>query len=290
MKRYTYLKTFVEVARTGRFITAAQAMGLPRSTVSQHVQKLEADLGVRLIRRNTRDVSLTEAGRRLFQNAEANLEGLDRAFRQLQGDDADFTGTIRVSAPADFDPAPIAKAISEVSKAYPGADFELRLTNEVVSLIKEDIDVAIGIATRNDGGRVERQVLPVSWCLCTSAGYLDANGVDRSLDELQDFIAPPRPLRTLLEREVFGGRSLPDGRFTCDHLAMAKALVVGGLGVGLVPRGMVSSELGRGELRTLLDDEITGTTPLSVVFASRQDIQPPVRAFYQAFRAAMTVS
>jgi DNA-binding transcriptional LysR family regulator len=290
MKRYTYLQTFVEVARTGRFITAAQAMGLPRSTVSQHVQKLEADLGVRLIRRNTRDVSLTEAGRRLFQNAEANLEGLDRAFRQLQGDDADFTGTIRVSAPADFDPAPIAEAISEVSKAYPGGDFELRLTNEVVNLIKEDIDVAIGIATRNDGGRVERQVLPVSWCLCASAGYLDANGVDRSLDELQDFIAPPRPLRTLLEREVFGGRSLPDCRFTCDHLAMAKALVVGGLGVGLVPRGMVSLELGRGELRTLLDDEITGTTPLSVVFASRQDIQPPVRAFYQAFRAAMTAS
>jgi len=263
-------------------------MDVPRSTVSQHVQKLERELGARLIKRNTRFMSLTQMGRTLYRDADANLDSLDRAFRQIEQGGADFVGKITVSAPADFDPSPISQAIKSVLQAHPGVEFEIRLTNDVLNLIEENIDVAIGVASRTDGGRVEKEVIAVEWRLCASAAYLKAHKVSDALDQLGDFIAPQTSLRRLLERELLGGRTLPAGMITCDNLAMAKALILDDVGVGLVPRGMVREELDRGHVRPLFESEISGTTQLVMVFPSRQDIQPHVRAFHKAFIAAMT--
>lgn len=280
MKSYTYLKTFAEVARRGSFIAAASALDLPRSTVSQHVQKLEAELGTRLIKRSTRALSLTAAGQRLFADSDASLATLERALRQAEAGTDLLHGKITLSAPADFDPSAISSAMKAFRQSHPGVEFDIRLSNDAVNLIEDGVDIALGITSRSDGGRVEKQVLAVDWCLCASPEFLATVGHPDSVETMAGFISPRRSLQELLERKLTGGRKLPTGSIRCDNLAMIRALVMDGIGVGLLPTGMVSEALESGTLVTLLPEALKGQTELVVVFPSPKDIAPHVRAFY----------
>lgn len=279
MEKLDPLQTFVEVVQAGSFTGAAQSLGMPRSTVSLHVKTLETALGVRLLKRSTRALSLTEEGGLLFERAKQGLQLLTGAMDMVRSRPDDLSGLIRLTAPADFPGGLLARAMVEFKRQHPAIRFEVMLTNAALEMIGDNVDIAMRIGTRGDIDRVERHLTPVHWQFCASSDWVSRNDAPCEVADIKDFIAPGSDLRAFLERFVLSGRKLPDGAIMADNQLMIRDLVLAGAGVALLPDGLCRDLIETGRLRPLLENVITGSPTLNLTFPSRADITPRVRAF-----------
>ena len=163
---------FVKVAQAGSFTAAARQLKLPTSTVSTRIARLEKRLGVTLLQRTTRRLSLTEAGRLYFQHAALGLEHLLEAEAAVTTAVSEPRGVLRVTAPADFGDAILAELIGAMRTACPLVDMELALTDRNVDLIAEGIDVAIRAGTLSDSSLVAKRIGSTCWALFAHPEYL----------------------------------------------------------------------------------------------------------------------
>src|SRR5262245_37615237 len=171
------LQTFVSVVRAGGFAAAARQTNTPRSSVSLRIRNLEKTLGVRLFKRSTRAFSLTAEGVELYQRSAEALASLTDALAGMSGAGGSYVGgIIRVTVPADFPARIVAAAISEFRGEHPAVRFEVLLTNDVLDLISENIDLALRIGASNPGEALVRGALDMKFGLYASAEYLRRNG------------------------------------------------------------------------------------------------------------------
>jgi DNA-binding transcriptional LysR family regulator len=279
MIKLDLLQTFAMVVNLGSFSAAARRMGVPRSTVSLHIQTLESALQLRLFKRSTRALVLTQDGEQLHALTQTPLDQLNRALQAMQGQAETMRGTIRMTVPADFPTEPLAGAIAAFSRLHPEVRFQIRHTSERLDLVRENIDIALRISDGSPPDAVERPVLDIGWMFCASCDWLDQHGMPGSLSARLDFISPPADLRAYLERHVLAGQRLPEAAIEVDHLAMARSLAVEGFGVALLPAGMVQAEVAEGRLQVILPDVALRGTRLNLAFPTRADMLPRVRAF-----------
>jgi len=279
MIKLDLVQTFAEVVRSGSFSAAARHMRVPRSTVSLHIQTLEAALHLRLFKRSTRKLVLTEEGRHLHAMAQAPLESLIHALRAMQGEQGALSGPIRLTLPADFPIEPVARAIASFRCQHPGVRFQILSTSERLDLVGENIDIALRMGDASPAHAVERPVLEIDWMICTSAIWLARNGAPENLATLRDVIAPGPALRMFLERHVLPSGPFPEPAIEVDSLLMARSLVVEGFGCALLPSGMVRSMVDQGRLQRVLHAIALSTTRVKLAFPTRADMIPRVRAF-----------
>lgn len=282
MEKLDPLQTFVEVVRVGSFSGAARSLSMPRSTVSLHIRTLEGALGVRLLKRSTRSLSLTDDGHRLFSQVENGLQVLVTAMENMRTNPEELRGLIRLAAPADFPTNGIASAISGFRQAHPAVRFDLLLGAAAVDLVRDNVDIALRIGVRGDLGRVERKLSAVSWLFCASPGWIDRNDVPTDLDGVTEFVSPSRDLRTFLEQFVLGGRKLPASAIMADNQLMVRDLAIAGAGVALLPEGLCAPAFETGCLVPVLPDMVNTAPHLKMAFPSRADMTPHVRAFADA--------
>jgi DNA-binding transcriptional LysR family regulator len=152
------IRTFIEVVRAGGFSAAARRLGMPRSTVSLRVRTLEGSLGVRLFKRSTRAVALTEEGRALFDGADAALGALAETVTSIGAVGGELKGPIRVTAPSDFPTRFLAEAIGSFRARHPRVTFEVILSNALLDLVSDNIDIALRIGIGNPQDAVMRSV------------------------------------------------------------------------------------------------------------------------------------
>ena len=278
MAKLDQLMTFIEIVTANGFTAAARRTDTPRSTVSLHVQTLESELGVRLFKRSTRSVILTEDGKRLFENVSGPLVQLHRAIDGVRSDREELKGLIRLTAPSDMPTQGVATAIAGFSRLHPSVRFEIVLTNRTLNLVDENIDIAIGVGSGRSQEAVERHLLDVEWSFVANRTWLAANPVS-SLSDIDAFVGPASPLRSYLEKVVLGGKALPRSTICVDDHRLAMDLVREGCGVALLPRDLCVGSLDEGSLVSLLEDEIVAASPLKLVFPTRSDITARVRAF-----------
>src|SRR5262245_51676506 len=143
------LQTFVAVVRAGGFAEAARQTNTPRSSVSLRIRNLEEALGVRLFKRSTRAFSLTAEGAELYQRSAEALSSLTGALAGVSRAGGSYVGGIRMTVPADFPAGIVAAAIAEFRDEHPAVRFEVLLTNDVLDLISENIDIALRIGASN---------------------------------------------------------------------------------------------------------------------------------------------
>ncbi|WP_201151237.1 LysR family transcriptional regulator [Rhodovulum sulfidophilum] len=279
MEKLDPLQTFVEVVRAGSFAAAARALDMPRSTVSLHVKTLETALDTRLLKRSTRSIALTNDGATLFAQAEESLHRLTAAMDGVRGRLGQLSGLIRLTAPADFPTARLARAIAAFQRQHPAVRFDLMLTNAALDMIGDDVDIALRIGSRGYLDRITRRLAPVPWRFCAKPDWLDRNGVPKKVRDIRAFIAPAPELRLFLERHVLAGQCLPDGVIRTDNQRMVRDLVLAGAGIGLLPGGLCDAEIDAGRLCAVLPDATATAPPLTLTFPSRADITPRVRAF-----------
>ena len=275
------LTIFEAVARTSSFSAAAKELRLPKSSVSRGVARLEADLGVQLLIRTTRQVSITAAGTALYDRMAPLLRSMTAAIGELPEREEEPSGTLRVTAPVDLGVTLLAEVVSRYTALYPAVLVELHLTGRVVDLVAERFDVALRVGMKlEDSSLVVRRVTPIVLRVFASPLYLARRGTPRSEADLSGhewvvFRSGPQKLR------VAGDRAAPGthGRIECDDLLFVRDAVRAGAGLGLLPEFLADPEVLAGTLVRVLPRFERQAGHLHVVTPAAKHVPRKVAAF-----------
>jgi DNA-binding transcriptional LysR family regulator len=287
------LDVFVAICEEGSITRAGDRLGMPRSTVSRQLSRLEEDLGVRLVHRTTRRLVLSEAGQELYVRARRVVDDARAAREAVRRQDDVPRGRLRVSIPADL-PAPFVQILMDFVLAHPHIQAEIHGTARHVDLVAEGFDVALRGGASQDPSLIARRLLRSDVRVIGSRGYLERRGRPLEAADLIDHDC----VRNLTRGEVpvthwpllDGGRVAVSGRIVCDNLSACVQAVRSGLGLGFLPLAMVADHR---DLEVLLEEQVGTTGDVSAVYAERALMQPKVRAFVdfvvEAFRERATV-
>jgi DNA-binding transcriptional LysR family regulator len=247
---------FVEVARVRSFRKAAEALGMPNSTLSRRISELEKAIGLRLLHRTTRKIELTEAGQIYYERSKRIVEEARLAHEQLGAMLEQPSGVIRVSLPVDLATLYLTPIIADFARHYPGITFEFDLTPRRVDLVTEPFDVAIRIGKLEDSGLIARLVGRHSRYLYASPGYIEASGEPATPADLAEHecLCMPRSSSWTLHRGTETVDVGVRGRFTLNSVGMMSALAVNHQGIALLPEKIVAEDLAHGRLRRILPE------------------------------------
>lgn len=285
MDRLTELTVFRLVADTGSFIAAARKLGLSAPAVSKSIAALETRLGVRLIQRTTRRMSLTEAGVTYLEDVRQILDKLDEADRAMGPMQDQPSGLLRVTAPMTVALAALSQAMPEFLRRFPAVQLDLHLDDHRVDLVREGFDLAIRVRDATDDSRlIARQIYSLDLVLVASPAYWAARGVPASPAALSGHECIRFPLSAHTDRWTFRkGVSVESvkvvGRYSVGSGIAIRDALVAGFGLSLTPRLYVADDLASGRLEAVLSDWKADATPIYAVYPSRRHLPPKVRAF-----------
>ena len=276
------VSVFVEVVKSGSFTAAARTLHMPKTTVSRRVAGLEASLGVRLLNRTTRSLSLTDAGQRYYAACRHGVTAIEAANRLAAGAQEVPTGTIRLSAPAeDFF---LSDAVADFLALHKRVSVEIVLTDDRLDLIDERIDIAFRGGQLDDSSLIARKLASGSFVVCASAGYLQAAGRPETLADLKRhacIVHGKSLVNATWSLQGPGGavQVRLNGRLAANSLMFALRAAVAGLGLVLLPDGIAAPEIAAGRLERVLPDWETARGGLYVVYPSNRHQPAAVRAF-----------
>lgn len=292
-----HLKTFVEVAQQGSFAGAARVLDMDPSAVTRAVSALEAVLGTRLLQRTTRKVALTEAGAGYLERVRPLLEELESASEALQSASTQVRGTVRVTASVAYGQTVLVPLLPQLHAAHPGLEIDLLLSDAVVDLVSERIDVALRLGPAVDSSLVGLRLAPVRPRVVASPAYVKRHGRPRVPQDLAQcdclrfslpgyrtqwsFRSPGGPVETVAVRGWL---------VMSTALALHRAALEG-LGPTLLADWLVEPDLRAKRLVDLFPDfEVTATNFDSAVwllYASREHVPQRVRAVVDFFKTQL---
>lgn len=245
---------FVEVVKARGFRSAAQALGMPNSTLSRRIGALEKAIGLRLLHRTTRRIELTEAGQLYFERCKRIVDDARLAHEQLGELLAEPAGVLRASFPVDFAVLYLTPLIVEFANRYPKLTFDFELTSRRVDLVSEPFDVAIRMGESADSQLVARRLATFRNHLYASPRYLERAGEPREPDDLRrhECLSVRRNDAWVLndgKRRV----EVPVGaRYTVNSVGMIRQLAVHDGGIVRLPEEVVADDVAAGRLRHVL--------------------------------------
>ena len=260
MDRLASIEALVAVVETGSFSKAAERLGLAKSVVSRRVSLLEAQLGVQLLQRTTRSLSLTGPGQQFHQRAARILAELDEAEQSIMDASAELRGAIRIAAPLSFGLRHLAEALNAFLCQHPAIELDMDLNDREVNLVEEGFDMAVRIGALRDSTLLARRLGSVRFATCASPDYLARHGLPRHPRELEHHTGLHYSNVTLKQAWRFDndGRepltAIPGIRLRANNGDVLAAAAVAGLGVVSSPTFIVSDLIVAGRLRTILDD------------------------------------
>lgn len=286
------LKTFAAIASLGSFARASEKLGLSRGIVSKRVSGLETDLGVKLINRTTRTMSLTEAGRKLHVMVDTVFGLLDNAEKDIRSETATPHGTLRVNAPMSFGVRHLGKIVDDFLLRYPEVDVELTLDDRVVNIVEEGFDVAVRIRRLEDSSLLAKYLAPARMVLCASPDYLEKRGEPKQPHDLEtqdclvyDYLA--RHGVWSFERNGAQVDLRVNGRLRGNNGDVLMQAAIDGLGIVLAPTFMAHEALRSGTLKAILCDwRAVEPSLFAVMPPGRIDVQK-VRVFVDHLAKAL---
>jgi len=262
---------FVEVANVMSFRRAADATGVPNSTLSRRISTLEKAIGLRLLHRTTRKVELTEAGRLYYERCRRIVDEARIAHEQLGEMLAQPSGVLRASLPVDFATIYLAPLIAEFARRYPGITFEFDLTPRRVDLVAEPFDVAIRMGELADSTLIARLLARLPVQAYASPRYLEVSGEPVHPTDLaqHECIGFPNAGMWALHRGAETVEVEVGGRFLVNSVGMFRRLATLDLGVILLPEEVAAEDLAAGRLRRILPDWQAKSTPVYALTETR---------------------
>ncbi len=277
--------SFVQTARLGSFVKAAAALEVSAVAVSRNVARLEAQLGVRLFARTTRQLSLTDEGRELLAQCEAPLEQLESAFRRSRESSGEPSGRVRVTAVSPFARSYLMPRLGEFHARYPKVELDVELSEQVADLVAEQFDVGIRVGPQRDASFIARPLGALALVLCASPAYLDRVGTPQTLADLAEHRglslklgASGSMLSWWFDSAEGVVEKIPEGPLRCnDFLALSEACC-GGLGLAQLPMVVALAALRAGCLRVVLPDHVPKHLRLFMYYPDRK-LPARVRVF-----------
>jgi DNA-binding transcriptional LysR family regulator len=293
MDRFEEMRAFVAVVDQGSFVAAADALQSSKSAVSRLVGELESRLGVRLLHRTTRRLSLTEDGQVFHARCQELLNSVDEAEAEITAHAGEAVGRLKISAPVTFGLTHLAPQWPKFLARHPRVTMEVALSDRFVDLVEEGFDAAVRIARLPSSSLVSRKLASTRLTLCASPAYLASHGAPQHLSELAEHSVIDHSLQVTRDQWQFEGpegpviakvnpRLLTNSGDTCCEAA------VQGLGIVLQPDFLVNPHLASGALVELLPSYRSIELGISLVYPSRRHVSAKLRALIdhlvEAFR------
>ena len=280
------IAVFVKVVQAGSFSQAAKLLNMPNSTVSAKVAALEKRLGVTLLQRTTRRLHLTEAGEGYFRRCMTALEELHAAENELAIERGETKGVLRLTAPVELGRSALPPVLDVLMKRHPAIKIDLIITNRLVDLVVENIDVAVRAGPLKDSGLIAKRFVLGQFGLWASPSYLKNNSVPRNPDELKEHDCLRFAPFTGRKLQLTNGRERAQialaGRITADDFEALRALAVLGWGIALLPSFLCAEEAKERKLVSVLPNWRGDSVSISVVYPAQRFVAPKIRAFITA--------
>lgn len=281
------MRYFAEVVEHGSFAAAARALELPKSRLSRRIAGLEAQLGVRLLQRTTRKLSLTPAGEQYFRHCVAIRDQAEQAQAELEQVRSEPRGTLRIVCPVTLAQSVVGPILPEYLARYPQVRIDMQVSNRVVNLVEEGVDIALRVrASLDDSGSLIIKRLGLSHgMLVASPELLRLKGRPTSPRELDTLPAVSMSVTDGRMRLALAGPQ--NGQHTAvlrpacttDDLITLRFVILGGVGIGVLPDYMCQDDLDQGRLERVLPEWSLAPGIVHAVYPSRRGMAPAVRAF-----------
>jgi DNA-binding transcriptional LysR family regulator len=284
MQNLDAISVFVKVVQAGSFTAAARALRMPNTTVSAKVASLERALGVTLLQRTTRKLSVTQAGEAYFRRCVRGLEEIEAAESEITHALTEPQGTLKVTAPVDIGHTLLPPLVQTYLRKYPKTSVELLVTNRVVDLVGEGVDVAIRAGELEDSTLIARKFVSARMDFFASPAYLKRMPAPKDPKELAEhaflrFSEHP----DLLTLHALEGKASVDvrlqGRVSVDDLETLKILAVRGEGIAAFPRFLAEDEIRKGKLVPVLPKWCGAMGHFSLVYPAQKFVSAKVQAF-----------
>jgi len=277
------IRAFIQVYEAGGFSAAARGHGRSKALLSKYVTDLEDTLGVRLMNRTTRKLSLTEAGEAYYREVGQILQQLDDLDATVADQTAEPRGLLRVSAPRNFGETTLAEALFDFLSKHPKVTLDLRLEDRFVDLVEEGIDVALRISSMPDSSLIARRIAEMRMTICGAPDFVGRHGVPETPEAL-------RTMACIVDSNMQGQanwRFADKGQMLSVHVGGAVRLnspvaamraAVMGLGFAVLPNYIADPEIAAGRLVPVLADYMPEPSSLQAVYAHRRHLAGKVRA------------
>jgi DNA-binding transcriptional LysR family regulator len=282
MDRFLEMQTFNAVVEAGSFVGAADALNLSKAAVSRHVVELERRLGIRLLHRTTRRISLTPEGQVFYARSKDLLAELDDAESEITSKQDSVSGLLRINAPFTFGILHLAPLWGLFRERYPQVTLEVTLADRVVDLIEEGYDLAIRIADLENSSLVSRRLTSTRMTLCASPKYLKKHNKPKAPSDLASHQVIAYSYLATKDEWHFTGPRGPVSVMTrpwmhTNNGETCKAAALAHQGVILQPRFVVSDALASGELVELLPQYLSSEIGIYAVYPTRKHLSAKVR-------------
>lgn len=276
---------WVAIVEAGSLTGAAGVLGLPRATVGRRLSRLEERLGVRLVHRTTRRLTLTAQGEALYARARRVVEAAREAEAEVRRQDGVPRGLLRVSVPVALPYGLLAGWLATYRERAPDVEVEILFQSRHVDLVAEGFDVALRTGPV-DPGLVARTLKTLRMIAVASPAYLQ----DMPIDDLPALQAAdcllgtdPDGLPAMVWPLCDGGRIRVRGSLRTNQMELRAQAAVQGLGVALVTERLVTRQLAEGLLQRVLPDQVGRTERIAMVYPDRRFLEPKVRLFVDLF-------
>ncbi|MEX8193322.1 LysR family transcriptional regulator [Comamonas guangdongensis] len=279
------LTLLIETTAAGSLAEAARRLRVSPMKATRLISALEGELGVRLLHRTTRALSLTEDGLAFLPHAKNLLEERAAALASVQGGGAQPAGLLRVSASLAFGRQVVAPLIVDFMRTWPAVQVDLKLSDTVIDIVAEGIDLAIRIAELRDSDLIARRIADNPRLLVASPAYVEQRGAPVSLPDLERHeCLASSAMANWSFSTAQGSRAMKvGGRFTANSIDAIHEACCGGLGIACLSRWDVAADLANGALREIvLDDAAPEPLAIWAVYASRHMVPAKVRFFIDA--------
>jgi len=285
MSRFEELRTFVRVVEAGGMTEAARRMGTAKSAVSRRLADLEARLGVQLLIRTTRRVTVTDTGRAFYDRCVRLLADLEEAERAVSAAHADLAGTVRVAAPLSFGIRHLTPVLNTILSRHPGLTVDLDLNDRRVTLVEEGFDLALRIGRLADSSLIARRLAPIRYVVVASPSWWDAHGRPRRPADLADHAVlsyanvPESEVWGFVSADTAGTAARPPVRMRANNGDVLADLAAAGHGIAVLPTFLAHDLIEAGRLEVVLPG--AGPEPVDAwaVYPPTRHLSHRVRAF-----------
>jgi len=284
MEGFGAIPVFVAVVEQGGFSPAARMLGISKSAVSKRINSLEQNLGIKLLHRTTRKLSLTEAGEHFFEHAViANNAAQDAqdAVAQLQGEPQ---GRLRINTPMSFGRLHVSPLIPVFLKRYPKITIDMVMDDKVVDLVGGGFDIAIRSGKLPNSNLIARKLAPLKSVLCAAPAYIENHGYPETLNDLKQhnclLFSYSRDLKEwrFTRNEVAESIEV-SGNYQVNNSEALRDAILQGLGIGRLPTFVAGPDIKSGKLVPLFENYEMLQQSIYAVFLERQFMPAKVRAF-----------
>ena len=278
------LTVFVKVVECGSFSQAAKTLGKPLATVSRKVASLEEALGIRLLQRTTRKLSLTEEGRKYYLKCHSALNDIEHANKTVLANQQAPAGTLRITAPLSSQSGYTNQLICEFLRQYPEVNINMHLSDEVINIIDEGFDIAFRAGDLKDSSLVARKLGNSHLVLCAGTAYLEQSSPPKSLNDLKTHacIVYGNVLHNVnwsLQCNDQTTRVQINGRLAVNSVEFALQTCLNNRGIALLPYPTVAKHLASNKLQLVLPQYSMPVGGVYVVYPSKTHLSLLVRTF-----------